>query len=315
MDEFALIDAIVLALGDAASGPWVELGPGDDCAITRIPPDAEVVTTVDALLEGVHFPAGCDGRLIGHRALAVVVSDLAAMGATPTHAVIAAALPSRQESWLLEFAKGLGDAARAFGVAIVGGNLAQGPLNVSITALGFVTRGTALRRRGARPGERVFVSGCIGAAAAALQGGIEPAIRFESVAAMAPDAPLRRYFMPVPRLTLGGALRGIASAAIDVSDGLLADLGHLCRASEVGARIALEQIPLAEGVDARSAICAGDDYELLFTVPKAALPQLTALTVDVPVTAIGEIVAGSAVQVFDEGRPIELTRTGFRHFA
>lgn len=314
MDEFALIDAVVLALGDATTGTWVELGPGDDCAITRVPADSEVITTVDTLVEGVHFPAGCDGELIGHRALGVAVSDLAAMGATPTHAVIAATLQPQQAAWLLAFGKGMGTAARMFGIAIAGGNLAHGPLNVSVTALGFVARGTALRRSGAQPGDRVFVSGRIGGAGAALDRGVERGVRLADVVALPDESPLRRYFMPMPRIALGNALRGIASSAIDVSDGLLADLGHLCRASKVGARIALDRVPVADGVDPSDALGAGDDYELLFTVPSSAVEKLATLDVGVPITAIGEIVAGVGVQVLDAGRPADIGRAGFRHF-
>jgi thiamine-monophosphate kinase len=315
MDEFALIDAVVAALGDAIRGPGIVLGPGDDCAIAVLPPGTELVTTVDTLVAGVHFPADAPGAWVGHRALGVCVSDLAAMGATPLHAVLSVTLEDTQQEWLVNLARGLGDAAREMGIAVVGGNLARGPLNVAIAAHGFVPRGQALRRAGAHPGDHVFVSGRVGGAGLALARLDEPPPAIEHLRAIPPDHPdhpLRRYWLPSPRLVLGISLRGIASAAIDVSDGLVADLRHLCVASGVGACLVAERIPLAAGARLETALGAGDDYELLFTVPPASLGALDELGADV--TEIGEITSAHEVISTRAGRPIPLDHGGFLHF-
>jgi thiamine-monophosphate kinase len=316
MDEFVLIDAVVAAMADATAGPYVVLGPGDDGAITIVPDGSQVITSVDTLVEGVHFPAGAAGALIGHRALGVSVSDLAAMGATPTHAVIAVTLRTEQEDWLLDFARGAAVAAQRMNIAIAGGNLARGPLNISVTAVGFVPTGAALTRSGAGAGDAIFVSGEIGAAALvvarSLQG--DGVANVERLRTREPNHPLVRYYMPQPRIALGVALRGVASAAIDVSDGLLADLEHLCAASGVGARIELERVPVAAGAAALPALGAGDDYELLFTVPAALAGRLDANVGGVAVTRIGSIVAGSTIEVHHAGHVVDVAHAGYRHF-
>jgi len=313
MDEFALIDAIVAALGGAAAGDGIVLGPGDDGAIATVPADCELVSSIDTFVVGVHFPAGAPGEHVGHRVLGASVSDLAAMGATPLHALVAVTLERDRERWVLDLARGLASAARACGIAIVGGNLARGPLDITVSVHGIAPRGSALRRSGARVGDRIFVSGNIGAAGAALAelGSAPPPI-----ATLAKARPgdacydLARYYLPQPQIRLGIALRGIASAAIDVSDGLVADLGHVCRASRVGARIDLERVPLAPGAVLEQAVAAGDDYELLFTAPHGAERLLAGFDV----TEIGEVVAGSSVALLRGGRPTDIAAAGFRHF-
>jgi len=312
MDEFELIDAVVAALGSATRGPGVVLGPGDDCAIAALPPDTELVSSIDTLVCGVHFPADAPGEWVGHRALGVSVSDLAAMGAAPLHAIVSVTLPPERQPWLLDFARGMGNAAREMGIAVVGGNLARGPLNIAVSVHGIVPRGQALLRSGARPGDRLFVSGTIGAAGLALErlAAVPP---IGTLRRLGRDDPFVRYCLPAPRLVLGISLRGIASAAIDVSDGLLADLGHVCHASGVGARVTGEYVPIAAGAALESAVRAGDDYELLFTVPPAHLAALEELAADV--VEIGEITAETGIRLSRDGSDVVLASAGYRHFS
>ena len=313
MDEFALIDAIVAALGSATSGNHIVLGPGDDASLATVPPNCELASSIDTFVEGVHFPRNAPGEHVGHRVLGAAVSDLAAMGASPLHALVAVTLEADREPWLLDLARGIGAAARSFEIAVVGGNLSRGPLNVTVSVHGYAPTGAALRRSGARVGDRVFLSGDVGAAGAALaELGAEPPPVSALSHARAGEAcyGLARYYLPQPRLALGVALRGIAHAAIDVSDGLVADLSHVCRASGVGALIELERVPVARGVAAERAVVAGDDYELAFTAPAGAEKRLR----EFAVTEIGEIVAGSGVDVLRGGRPYAVGDGGFRHF-
>lgn len=311
MDEFELIDAVVAALGAATRGPGIVVGPGDDCSVAVLPPDTELVSSIDTLVCGVHFPADAAGEWVGHRALGVSVSDLAAMGAAPLHAIMSVTLEADRQPWLLDFAKGMGDAARKMDIAVVGGNIARGPLNIAVSVHGFVPRGQALLRSGARPGDRIFVSGSVGGAGLALD-------RLDAVPTMATleragrDDPFVRYCLPAPRLVLGISLRGIASAAIDVSDGLVADLGHVCAASGVGAHVVGERVPIARGTTLSSALHAGDDYELLFTVPPARLPALEELAANV--VDIGEITAVPGVRVSRGDTDLVLSSAGYRHF-
>lgn len=292
MDEFALIDRIVAILGERAGGEGVLLGPGDDAALVAVPPGFDLAVTTDTLVAGRHFPTDASGDLVGERAMGVNLSDLAAMGAEARYCVVALTAPEPEVPWIEAFARGLACAAARHGVAIVGGNLARGPLSVSVAAHGIVPRGEALVRSGAKPGDRVYVSGALGGGHAARLAGDPGFYRVE------------------PRLALGVSLRGVASAAIDISDGFLSDLGHLCAASAVGAEIDLESVPVCPDVDARTALSCGDDYELLFTAPE---PSPLAETVH----AVGRIVAGEGVTVLDAGRAVAPDpghSTGFRHF-
>lgn len=316
MDEFSLIGALVAAMGDATQGEFVILGPGDDGSITSIPAAAELVTTVDCLVEGIHFPVDAPAHLVGRRALGVSVSDLAAMGATPTHAVISVTMPTTHEQWLIDFSRGIASAARTMKIPIVGGNLARGPLNISVSAMGYVPAGLALLRSGARAGDGIYVSGTIGGAGIALASlrTIDLA-QVDSLAMRDAEHPLVRYYMPRPRLRLGEALRGIATAAIDVSDGLLSDLRHLCKASRVHARIDLGLLPIARGAGAESAIVAGDDYELVFTMADDRFDSLRARTLDVSVTRIGVVTAGEGVELIRDGVAVHIDRSGYQHFS
>jgi len=316
MDEFELIDRLIAILGDVARGGRVLLGPGDDAALIETPPNTLAVATIDTLVAGVHFPPAAPADLIGIRALGVSVSDLAAMGADPGYVMIALTLPDDPAAWIDGFARGVAAGAHRYDVKVVGGNIARGPLNVSVSAHGWVEPGTALRRAGAHVGDLVCVSGELGGAASALgRPDLASPPSFDVVSSLdRADSryPLRRYYMPEPRLALGRALRGVATAAIDVSDGLVADLGHLCKASGVGGRIELDAVPVANGCAKALAATGGDDYELCFTVPPGSRDRLAEMPTAVSV--VGEVRAGTGVAVFDGGRPVSLARGGFRHF-
>ena len=316
MDEFELIDRLIAILGDDARGAPVLLGPGDDAALIETPPNTVAVATIDTLVAGVHFPSAAPADLIGIRALGVSISDLAAMGAEPGYVLIALTLPDDSAPWVDAFARGVAAGAHRYGLKVVGGNIARGPLNVSVSAHGWIEPGAALTRAGARIGDLVCVSGELGGAALALgRSDLANPPTLDVLLSLDPaDAryPLRRYYVPEPRLALGRALRGIATAAIDISDGLVADLGHLCKASGVGARVQLDSVSVANGCAKALAATSGDDYELCFTVAPASRDRLAAMPT--PVGVVGEICGGAGVAVFDGGRPVTLARGGFRHF-
>ncbi|MDD3650292.1 thiamine-phosphate kinase [Immundisolibacter sp.] len=295
----------------------VALGVGDDAALLVPAPGQELVVTVDTLIEGVHFFADCPPAALGHKALAVNLSDLAAMGAEPAWALLALTLPRADEGWLADFARGFSDLACRHGVALVGGDTCRGPLVVSVTALGQAPTGQALRRAGAKPGDGVYVSGELGAAGLAVRARRS---QITLPAALAQHA-AQRLDWPQPRLALGLALRGLASAAIDVSDGLLADLGHVCAAGGVGARLDLAALPLPEGALALASheelLGAGDDYELCFTVPasnEARVPEL-AQRLGLALTRIGRIEAEPGLRLVDTaGEEHAVAAKGHDHF-
>jgi thiamine-monophosphate kinase len=298
------------------------LGVGDDCALVRVPADLALAVTTDMLVEGTHFLPDSDPAKLGHKALAVNLSDLAAMGADPRWATLSLALPESDERWLESFARGLFDLAGRYGVELIGGDTTRGPRTISITALGTLPPALALRRDGARAGDDVWLSGATGDAAlglAHLRGRVglsDTALR---------DC-LARLETPVPLVVLGRRLRGVASAAIDVSDGLVADLGHILERSGLAAEVWLDKLPqsgaLAECSDpalARECLLGGgDDYELLFTAPPERRAAILTLSADIglPLTRIGRTLAGApAVKVLDEaGRPITVPAGGFDHF-
>lgn len=310
MGEFDLIRRFFQR--PAAAG--VEVGVGDDCAVLVPTPGARWLVSSDMLVEGRHFLSTVDPARLGHKALAVNLSDLAACGATPRGFTLALALPRADEAWLAGFAQGLWALADASGIPLVGGDTTQGPLNLCITVFGEAPPGQALLRSGARVGDEVWVSGQLGDARLALEvfrGSVSlPGEAFEQVR--------RAMELPTPRLGLGQALRGVATAALDVSDGLLGDLGHLLAASRVGATLDLEALPrspvLAAQPQALQQACllaGGDDYELVFTAPKGArLPD-----VGVPLTRIGRIDAEPGLRVVDaRGAPVAHGLQSFDHF-
>lgn len=318
LTEFGLIDKYFRGIG-APPQAGIALGIGDDCALLDSMPGQQLALSVDTLVAGVHFPAGADPYLIGQRALRVNLSDLAAMGAQPLAFTLAITLPDADESWLSGFSRGLDDAARAFGISLIGGNTSSGPRHIiNIQILGQVPSGQALLRSGARPGDVIVVSGTLGDARAALDH-LAPAPAQRDARQ---DYLLDRYYRPEPRIGLGAALRGIASAAIDISDGLSADLGHILERSEVGAVIDLPALPLSFALQGRAeapafALSGGDDYELCFTVPPARLNKATALAarLGIPVTAIGTITEQRRLLARSaDGHINPLAQTGYRHF-
>jgi thiamine-monophosphate kinase len=277
LSEFALIDRFFRDCGARRGDALV--GVGDDAALLRCAPGRELVAAIDTLVEGVHFPAEAPAASLGHRVLAVNLSDLAAMGAEPAWALLALTLPRSEERWLGEFAESLCTLARAHNVQLVGGDTTSGPLSATVQVLGFVEPGTALLRSGGRAGDALFVTGTPGDAAAGLQ-------LMQSRLAVADAqcaAQLReRFLFPTPRVALGRRLRAYASACIDVSDGLLGDADKLARASGCGAELDYAELPVSAALlracgEARArelALIGGDDYELCFSVPPARIGAL-----------------------------------------
>ena len=321
MNEFALIDRYFRrAVGDKA----VRLAIGDDGAVVAPAPGFDLVFSVDMLVEGRHFLAGVDPVTLGHKTLAVNLSDMAAMGAKPRWALLAGALPDFDGDWLRGFTQGLFALADRFGVALIGGDTTRGPRNLCLTIIGELPAGTAMKRSGARPDDDIYVSGTLGDAAlalAVLQGSAR-------IADADFDRARARLETPEPRVALGERLRGVATAAIDVSDGLTGDLRHILDASGVGAAIDVAQVPRAPCLDAmlggaaRDAALAcmlggGDDYELCFTAVAASRKAVAAIArgADVPLTRIGSITAASGLVVRDErGVPLPSLPRSFDHF-
>ena len=302
------------------------LGLKDDAALVDCRPGHRLVVTVDAIVEGVHYLPQDPPDLVARKLLRVNLSDLAAMGAHPLHYLLATALPaSLGDEWVARFAAGLAEDQRTFGVDLLGGDsvATSGPAVLSLTALGEVAAGAEIRRSGARPGDRIWVSGTIGDAflgLKVLRGG-HPTLAPADRAALT-----QRFQLPEPRTELGPRLAGIAHAMLDVSDGLIADLGHICDASETGATIALPSLPLSPA--ARRAVvaepdlparlaAAGDDYELLFTASPEAGETIGRLAAELglPITAIGMIDKAASVRLVDAGgNPIPVATAGYRHF-
>jgi thiamine-monophosphate kinase len=298
----------------------VALGVGDDAAVVECPSGMQLVATTDTLVAGVHFPLSVPAAAVGHRALAVNLSDLAAMGARPAWALLALTLPEAGEQWLTEFAAGLGALARAHDVALVGGDTTRGPLTVTVQLLGHVPRGRALTRTDGRPGDALFVSGSPGDAGAGL------AIEQGRLTAPADAAPYlrERFLLPTPRVALGERLRDYARACIDVSDGLLGDAGKLASASGVGLEISFADLPVSRpliaalGPDAARelALTAGDDYELLFAVDPARLAELER---ELPQARwnyrqIGVLREAPGAVVTRDGTVMEFSHSGYQHF-
>ena len=305
------------------------LGVGDDAALIRPRRGQVLAISADMLVEGRHFFKGADPEALGHKTLAVNLSDLAAMGATPRWATLALALPKADEAWLAAFSRGFMRLARAHDVDLIGGDTTRGPLNLCVQIMGEVPAAQALKRDGARAGDDVWVSGTLGDAALAVAARNNKISLTKQLLTKA----LQRLDKPTPRVVLGGALRGIARSAIDISDGLLADLGHICERSHVAAVIEFEALPrsslmrsvAAARVEARvvqgALLAGGDDYELCFTAPssrRAAVLGAGART-RTPVTRIGRILhapaGATAVAVVDGGgMPLAITQRGFDHF-
>lgn len=321
--EFALID-MIQARTRAARGD-VAVGIGDDGAVLCVPAGRELVAAIDTMVEGVHFLPGTAAADLGWKALAVNLSDLAAMGATPAWALLALTMPGADAAFVRDFADGFAQLAHRHHVALVGGDTTSGPLSISVAIHGFVPPGMALQRRGAKVDDVVLVTGTLGDAIAGLYALRDPPHDDPPHAALRAVL-IERLTRPVPRVAAGIALRGLASACIDVSDGLLADLGHICTASAVGAELEASLLPRSPALrelygEAQSlefALGGGDNYELCFTVSPAHLEQvLTDLgQVGCAVTQIGRIVAGDGVRVRDaQGQWLTPRMQGWEHFA
>ena len=318
LSEFALIDRYFRTCG--LKRPDVRLGIGDDAALLDSPAGCDLVAAIDTLVDGVHFPHGCPAASVGHRVLAVNLSDMAAMGAKPAWALLALTLPNIDEDWLSEFAAGLSDLARAHDVALVGGDTTSGPLCATVQILGHVPRAQAMLRSGARPGDLVFVSGTPGDAAGGLA--VEQG-RLQTQADVASYL-RKRFLYPTPRMALGKSLRGYASACIDVSDGLLGDVGKLAHSSGCGVDLEYKDLPVSEALveavgDERArelALTGGDDYELCFTVNPANVSKLRQ---ELPPERwgygpIGIVRETPGASVMHNGNVMEFSHSGYDHF-
>ncbi|MDO8812877.1 MAG: thiamine-phosphate kinase [Gallionella sp.] len=323
--------------------PSALLGVGDDAALLQASAGNVLAVSSDMLVSGTHFLPDTDPFMLGHKTLAVNLSDMAAMGAVPRWATLAIALPEADEAWLAQFSAGFFALAQQHGVELVGGDTTRGPLNLCVTIIGEVPAQQALRRNGAQVGDAIWVSGCLGDAALALAH-LQGRITLDATQLVACASALHQ---PQPRVALGLALRGIASSAIDVSDGLLADLGHILEASQVGAEIGFAALPVSavlrenltppglplsgeescfppdkgglRGVKLfqQCILCGGDDYELCFTAPAARHAELSniATRLDLPLTCIGKVVAGRGCIVHDaSGNPLNIETCGYDHF-
>jgi thiamine-monophosphate kinase len=298
----------------------VELGIGDDCAVLSPIENQNIVVTTDTLVAGVHFPFETSPRAIGHKAVAVNLSDIAAMGAKPSWLSLALTLPDVDESWLSEFCEGVFELCDFYNVELIGGDTTQGPLSITITAQGLTPQGSYLSRAGAKTGDWLYVTGELGDAALALQqitGKVDIEPQFT-------EAIRNKLDYPKPRVLAGQTLREYASSAIDLSDGLIADLGHICQASNVGANVVLDALPLSiimrDSLLADDAIAlalsGGDDYELLFTISEDnKVGMETAMShAGTQVTCIGQINASQTISTTLNNKAIPINTVGFEHF-
>ncbi len=313
--EFSLIEDYFSAQARRRPTPAL-LGIGDDGAVLEIPPRQQLVVTMDTLVAERHFPATTDPVDIGWKSLAVNVSDLVAMAATPFYFLLSLTLPAADDAFLRGFSRGLFEAADAFGIALVGGDTCKGPLSISIQASGLVSRQQFVTRSGARPGDHILLSGCVGAAALGLES-IRQGLTLSAAQQASCAHALNR---PQPRLDLIEPLRRYASAAIDVSDGLVADLGHILEQSGVGAELVQSRIPACDGVIESNrldlALGGGDDYEIVFTVAEAHMPALLQDAADVGLALfdIGLITTSGYFMRQGSARMDLSTTRGFDHF-
>jgi len=314
--EFEIIERYFTRAG---SDRDVILGIGDDAAVIAV--DGHVAVTVDTLVAGVHFPDGMAPNLLGHRLLAVNLSDLAAMGARPRWSTLALTMPAADELWLDGFSRGLFELADRYGVSLVGGNLSRGPLTLTMQLMGTVEPKNMLTRGGGHVGDDVYVTGTLGDSSAGIMLILE---RSSAPQGSAAAALKERFYRPVPRVGAGLALGPLATAAIDVSDGLLADLGHICKASGCGATIDVERVPLSAELLSlfppqealAHALGGGDDYELCFTAPPSRAEEIEAAleAAATPLRRIGQLAAGQTVVCRRDGEPFAPAVRGFRHF-
>lgn len=334
--EFEIIEKYFKSSGLCFERTGLDLGIGDDCALLSLDPAQQLAVSMDILQEGVHFPESSIPGLIAQRALAVNLSDLAAMGAEPLGFTLGLSLPSADPVWLDAFSRGLMESALKFQCPLIGGDLIRGNLHITIQVHGQVPRGQALLRSGAKPGDLVYVTGNLGNAAAALalfdvhaktDTPEVTATLFQKkrLSAQNRDYFIKAFYQPEPRIAVGVAIRGIVSAAIDLSDGLLGDLGHITEDSNVGAEIDIPQLPLSRAMkecvapdqQVRLALTGGDDYELCLTVDPQRCEELEAAVsaLEVPLTRIGEIVSTHGIICLDaQGEPVDPGGHSYSHF-
>jgi thiamine-monophosphate kinase len=303
----------------ATRDPDVVLGVGDDAAVLAA--GGLMAVTVDTLIPGVHFPDSLAPHLLGHRLMAVNLSDLAAMGARPRWCTLALTMAKVDELWLDGFSRGLFELAERYAVSLVGGNLARGPLNLTLQLIGSVERAALLTRGGGHVGDDIYVTGTLGDSSAGITLINE---RSSAPQGSAAAALKERFYRPMPRVEAGLALGPLATAAIDISDGLLADLGHVCKASACGATLDVERVPVSAELLSlfppqealAHALGGGDDYELCFTAPPSRAAEVEAAleATGTPVRRIGQLVAGQSVICRRAGEPYEPTLRGYRHF-
>ncbi len=322
--EFEIINRYFAS--HAFGGENIILGMGDDAAVVSVAADKQLVVSIDTLISGVHFPVQTLAADIAWKALAVNLSDLAAMGASPAWFTLALSLPEANHNWLAAFSESLADISSAYRIPLVGGDTTRGPLSVTIQVAGYVEPGRALLRSGAEAGDQIFVTGSIGDAALGLYLLQQQSGRLAGTDYLRRDL-IRRLNRPQPRIEMGQALQGIASACIDISDGLFADLSHILKASAVGAHLHQAQIPLSEATEQflsenpqlRSTIYnRGDDYELCFCVPVEKCGQMETIGKEqyCRLSHIGEIVSGHDLQLFDaQNKLLDYRHDSYDHFA
>jgi thiamine-monophosphate kinase len=298
-----------------------DLGVGDDAALIGVAQGCQLAISSDMLVVGTHFFEDCEPNNIGWKSLAVNVSDMAAMGANPKWVTLALALPDANEAWLAEFSRGFFDCAHAFNIDLVGGDTTYGPLNICVTIMGEIDAGKGLLRSGAKAGDDIWVSGLIGSAALGLQ----YLLKNIELTKQEQETCLHALHMPQPRAKLGLALSGLANSCIDISDGLLADLGHILAKSKLGAEVYLEKVPCLPTIKPRlqeeevkqAILAGGDDYELCFTAPSKERHKIETLSehLNLPLTCIGKTTEAGDMNVFYEQELLSLKKFGYDHFA
>lgn len=301
-----------------------DLSVGDDAALIQISAGHQLAISTDMSVAGTHFLENCPAYFVGWKSLAVNVSDMAAMGATPKWATLAIALPSIDEAWLAEFSRGFFACADAFGISLIGGDTTRGPLNISVQIMGEVPVGKALRRDGAKAGDEIWVSGTLGEAALGLAQ-LQNKLAENTLSAVEKKVCIDALQAPQPRVALGLALQDIANSAIDISDGLLADLGHVLERSKLGANLYWEQIPhvnIINSIDVKKlqslSLAGGDDYELCFTAPASEHDLILEIgkKLNFKLSAIGETTQETKLNLYDKNHQlIELKSTGYEHFS
>ncbi len=309
LSEFDLIERFFVR--PRLANPLNDLGIGDDCALLRVPTGYQLAVTTDTMVENVHFFPQVNPRFLGHKLLAVNLSDLASMGAQPIAVTLALTLPEVNAAWLSEFAAGFLQLAQQYQVDLIGGDTTQGPLTLTVQALGIVPQGLAMRRSGAKCGDLIYVTGQLGDAGLGLK-------IIQGYGCTNPQSPLAQFHIPQPQVTAGLRLRDIASACVDISDGLAADLGHILTKSAVGATVNVDTLPLsgevktyiAETGDWQMPLTAGDDYQLCFTVSPERASRLT-----VPCWKIGVIEAEIGLKINYLGKTQVLQSAGYEHFS